>query len=95
MSLGVEENAKALLEAMNTLQAKGRTDYRLDPTDPKVLERAGLEYSHIDDAMWWLLDNGMMRHVDDEISAQARTIVGQPEYGLHHHITNKGLAWLA
>ena len=95
MSVGVEENAKALLEALNTLQAKGQTDYRLDPTDPKVLERAGLEYAHIDDAMWWLLDNGMLRHVDDEISARASTIVGQPEYGLHHHITNKGLAWLA
>ena len=43
------ENGKAVLEALNTPKVKGQTDYRLDPTDPKVLERAGLEYAHIDD----------------------------------------------
>lgn len=91
MVVDVRENALALLRAMNET-AKGRTNVVVGP-DTATLTLSGVEYEHEDRAMEWLLDEGAIIP-DDEMSARASRIVGQPTYGMFFYITGRGLELL-
>ncbi len=91
MEAYVRENALALLRAMNET-AKGRTDVVVGP-DTATRMLSGIEYEDEDDAMWWLLEEEAIIP-DDEMNARARTLPGQPTYGMHFYISEHGLSLL-
>jgi hypothetical protein len=89
--ISAKEDALALLRVMND-KAEGRTDVVVGP-DAETVTHAGLESIHRDDAMLWLLAQEALQPAQ-ELNAKAGTLVGQPDYGMSHYITERGLAML-
>jgi hypothetical protein len=93
--INIEQAALVLLRAMNDLYAHGRTDVRVGPYTA-ALERANLledNYVYVEPAMWWLIEHEALRPDYNE-NERAASLAGQPDYGMHHYITERGLELL-
>ncbi len=80
-----------LLDAINELRAKGRTDKTVH-LDADLFAHAELERGSAlgDEAVWWLLREGALRQ-DHAANAQYGGAVGAADYGRAFRITRVGL----
>ncbi len=90
MAYSVRDSALRLLDSMNYHEAQGRTNAVVG-LDPPVVHDAGLQYGSdlLDNAMWWLLDEGALRR-DYEMDAATSNVLEVPDYGVHFYITEHG-----